>query len=88
MERIRSKTLKLFVVQVTGVEAHSLPFFHTIRTIVAIFLAKVSRDHASQYLLALKARGTDTYLSGNFVNTGPILYGASSKRNAGARGCQ
>jgi hypothetical protein len=50
MERRRSETLKLFVVSDVG-HRRLTPFFHTIHTIVEIFLAKVSRAISGRYTL-------------------------------------
>ena len=54
MERTRSETLKLFVVSDDWASKHT-PFFQTIKTIVAIFLAKVRRAISGRMPLANSA---------------------------------
>ncbi len=50
----RSETLKLFVVSDVGRRKHA-PLFHTINTMVAIFLAKVRRAISGLMPLVSKA---------------------------------
>jgi hypothetical protein len=54
MQRTRSETLKLFVVADVG-RRSTLLSFHTINTMVAIFLAKVRRAISGRMPLVNKA---------------------------------